>query len=63
MPRLKLAGKHRCACGAAMTYGPSPDGEIVIIGCTNVNCPRCFIAVQDEHLAGEWQKRTGEEQS
>lgn len=52
MPRLKLAGKkHLCACGAVLTYALHADTGVILVGCTNAECGRCFTSACDMHMA------------
>lgn len=50
MPKLQLSGrKHICSCGAAMTYGLHEASGVVLVGCTNQGCPRCFLRTHIDH--------------
>lgn len=52
MPSLKLSGrKHTCSCGAALTYSLHEVSSVVLIGCTNRGCVRCFIRTFEVHEA------------
>jgi len=61
MPRLKNHGLGcLCVCGAVMTHGLADD-KIIILGCVNRACARCFLWVFEGHRK-QWSDKVKRDQ-